>query len=133
MTIAPQLGVFVSLDDARRLLALIDSASRVARPSAAAADVARRLRQSVESCAKLSPAQENPQSAVHSGVGPIHSGRHDHLTAAEAARILGCTPANLRDLRRRGVLAGQQVGREWLYRADEVHARAERRSGHRPS
>ncbi|SOX53703.1 DNA-binding protein [Mycobacterium ahvazicum] len=49
------------------------------------------------------------------------------IDTAAAARILGCTPGNVRDLRRRGVLSGYRVGGRWAYPAEAVMRRAAER------
>ena len=56
-----------------------------------------------------------------------HTKPYDLLDTGEAASILGCTPANVRDLARRGSLRGHRAGGRWLYPAASVVARAERR------
>jgi hypothetical protein len=48
------------------------------------------------------------------------------ISSAEAANILGCSPGNVRDLRRRGVLPARSSGGRWLYKASDVVRRAER-------
>lgn len=60
-----------------------------------------------------------------------HAGAYDLLDSAEAAAILGCTPANVRDLARRGRLAAHRAGRGWVYPARAVIALAERRAASR--
>lgn len=53
---------------------------------------------------------------------------HDDLLDSDgAATRLGCGPANVRDLARRGRLPGQRVAGRWLFRADVVDAH--RRAG----
>ncbi|WP_167373992.1 helix-turn-helix domain-containing protein [Mycobacterium paraffinicum] len=56
---------------------------------------------------------------------------YDLVTSGEAARILGISAHGVRDLRRRGVLAGHHTGTRWLYPLRIVEARAERRAAKR--
>lgn len=44
------------------------------------------------------------------------------LTPSEAADLLACDPATLRELRARGRLVGVKEGRTWRYRAADVIA-----------
>ena len=44
----------------------------------------------------------------------------DLVDTAEAGRILGCGAHNIRDLRRRGALHGERVGRSWWFDRGEV-------------
>lgn len=46
---------------------------------------------------------------------------HDLLDTATAARLLGCTTGNVRDLARRGTLPAHRTGGRWLLEADAVH------------
>ncbi|MFG1785684.1 helix-turn-helix domain-containing protein [Rhodococcus oryzae] len=48
---------------------------------------------------------------------------HEFVDTATAAEVLGCTPANVRYLVRRGTLPGRRVGGRWLVSADAIHAR----------
>lgn len=56
---------------------------------------------------------------------------YDLVDTGEAARILGCTPANVRDLARRGRLRAHRAGRGWVYPAASVVALSERRAAQR--
>lgn len=49
------------------------------------------------------------------------------ISSAEAARILHCTSANVRDLHRRGRLPARRVGGRWIFDARDVAALAARR------
>ena len=49
---------------------------------------------------------------------------HDLLSSEEAAAVLGCSPSNVRDLLRRGVLPGHRTGGRWLLERDAVQLRA---------
>lgn len=78
-------------------------------------------------------ASDSTRSA--SGVGghlsSSHSGMYDLVDSVEAARILGCTPQNVRDLARRGRLPAHRAGRGWVYPAQAVAERAERQAAKR--
>ncbi|TWS26620.1 helix-turn-helix domain-containing protein [Tsukamurella sputi] len=53
---------------------------------------------------------------------------HDLLDSAETARILGIKPHAARALARRGTVPAYRVGERWLYPAQDVVRRAERRA-----
>lgn len=57
-----------------------------------------------------------------------HVALYDLVDSAEAARILGCTAANVRDLARRGRIPRHRAGRGWVYPAASVVALAEKRA-----
>lgn len=42
------------------------------------------------------------------------------LTTAQAAERLGLTPGRIRQLARAGVLRSVKIGRDWLYRLEDV-------------
>ncbi|AUM17200.1 MULTISPECIES: helix-turn-helix domain-containing protein [Rhodococcus] len=48
---------------------------------------------------------------------------HELVDTVTAARILGCTPENVRSLCRRGRLDAQQAGGRWLIPVTAVHER----------
>jgi hypothetical protein len=75
--------------------------------NASSADVGNR-----ESCADVSDA----------GAGPSRSAQFDRdlLNAAEVAKEVGCTPANVRDLVRRGRLVPARC-RPYMFTATEAH------------
>lgn len=52
---------------------------------------------------------------------------HEHVDTAEAARIIGCSAANVRDLCRRGVLPSRRSGHRWLPYAHAVQQYADYR------
>lgn len=52
---------------------------------------------------------------------------HAVLNTTQAARILQCTPANVRDLARRQVLPARRSGGRWVYPAEAVQRRAAER------
>lgn len=59
---------------------------------------------------------------------PVDAGPYDLVDTDEAARILGCSTGNVRDLARRGKLAGHRASGRWLYPAAAVIARSERQA-----
>ncbi|ASW99443.1 DNA-binding protein [Mycobacterium intracellulare subsp. chimaera] len=69
---------------------------------------------------------------ISSGTEPLIFGwlqpRFAPLAATEAARIIGCSTANVRYLRARGVLPAHRAGSRWLYPAAPVVDYAERRA-----
>lgn len=129
--IAAQHGVYLTVDDAGYLADALDHVCRTAHPSARLADLARRLR---KSCAALTPTQEigrNHLRDVQSELDVSDHRAYDLLDTDEAARLLGCSAANVRDLVRRGRLPGHRAGNRWLLPARVVVERAERQAARR--
>lgn len=87
-----------------------------------------------KACASASDSGRNTDVDVRT-VGAqqdsAHIALYDLVDSGEAARILGCTPANVRDLARRGRLPAHRAGRGWLYPAAAVVARSERQAAKR--
>jgi hypothetical protein len=92
-------GVLLDADDARYLADLLDHLCITARPSARLAHVAARLR---KSCDSLTPTQGNRLRGVQPEPDASQHAPYDLVDTDEAARLLGCSPANVRDLIRRG-------------------------------
>lgn len=88
--------------------------------------------------AKLHKAAENASASGRTGSisGSLRATQHDSdndadyatVGTGEAARILGCTPGNVRDLARRGRLTVTHTGTRWRFDAQAVIALAERRA-----
>lgn len=72
------------------------------------------------SCAGVSEPLASPPPAARSP--------HDLLDTAAVAGRLDCGPANVRDLRARGVLPATRVGGRWLFSEPDVVAELERRA-----
>lgn len=121
MTIQRFAGVMLDIDEARYLVAALEHASRVARPSPRVADITRRLRLACGSAKETQVCCALPTDLRHLGA-------HDLLTAGEVARIIGCTTANVRYLRGRNQLPAHRAGNRWLYPAEPVVVYAERRA-----
>lgn len=68
----------------------------------------------------------NVKSCGAHGEDPGHDAGYATVTTAEAARILGTTPGNVRDLARRGRLRAQRPRGRWLYDTAAVELLAER-------
>jgi len=124
-------GVLLDADDARYLLGALDAllAERTASPRLNA--LVARLRRIAE---KLAPTQEDTPLDVRKVDGQGDSGHiapYDLVDTREAAAILGCTSANVRDLARRGKLPRHRAGRGWVYPAASVVALAEKRAAKR--
>lgn len=52
----------------------------------------------------------------------VHADLRDFVDTKQAASIIGCSPANVRDLARRGTLSGRRVSGRWFYPKDAVVA-----------
>ncbi|KUI13456.1 hypothetical protein AU191_16840 [Mycolicibacterium acapulense] len=129
--IAAQHGVYLTVDDAAYLADVLDHVCRTVHPSARLADLARRLR---KSCVALTPTQESSRNHlrdVHSEPDVSHHAAYDLLDTDEAARLLNCSAANIRDLVRRGRLPAHRAGNRWLIPARLVVERAERQAARR--
>ena len=121
--------LILTTDDAADLLAVLDAAVRVTRPNAKADHLIRELRRTVD---KLTPAQGDSRPrklGVQFEPAPAHTAHHDLVDSAEAAKLLGITPAGVRWLADNGRLPGQRVAGRWLFRIDVVAARAAKRAG----
>lgn len=124
-------GVLLGAEDARFLVDALDALLVDRRPSPRLADVIARLRRTA---GKLASAQENTDAGARTFGAQQDSGHtaaYDLVDTGEAAAILGCTPANVRDLARRGRLPAHRAGRGWVYPARSVEVLAEQRAAHR--
>lgn len=97
--------------------ALADFEARLRKAFASASDSACDTRAGVRT---VGPQGDSSEHALY-----------DLVDTREAAAILGCTPANVRDLARRGRLPAHRAGRGWVYPAAAVVALAERRAAQR--
>lgn len=95
------------------------------RPSAQLVDAQAKLRNAAVSASGSARNGSTSVSYVGGRRGSVHSGAYDLVDSGEAARILGCTPANVRDLARRGRLPSHRAGGRWLYPAAAVEQRAQ--------
>jgi hypothetical protein len=129
--ITAQQGVFITADDAALLADVLDTACRTMRPSARVADLARRLRQTVDRAAPASDGANGSANARAPQPDPGDIRAHDLLTAGDAARVIECTTANIRYLREHGHLPAHRAGSRWLYPAAAVVDYAERRASKR--
>jgi excisionase family DNA binding protein len=95
-----------------------------------------KLRRTVASLALRDPAPDDgrcpePPAQTASLRAPqrdsVDAGPHD-LGTGEAARIIGCTPGNVRDLARRGRLAATDTGTRWRFDSAAVTDYAARRA-----
>lgn len=95
------------------------------RPSQQLVDTQSKLRKAAVS-ASVSVQNEGPRvRSLGQHHDPPQGGLYDLVDSVAAARILGCTPANVRDLARRGRLPAHRAGSRWLYPAAAVVERAE--------
>lgn len=124
-------GLLLAPDDARYLLDALDALLSDRRASPRLADFVARLRRSA---GKLASTQENTcvdVSIVGAQQDSAHTAAYDLVDSGEAARILGCTPANVRDLARRGRLPRHRAGGRWVYPARSVEGLATERAAKR--
>lgn len=124
-------GVLLAPEDARYLLDALDALLSDRRASPRLADFVARLRRSA---GKLSSTQDDTcvdVSKVGAQRDSVHTATYDLVDSGEAARILGCTPANVRDLASRGRLPRYQAGGRWVYPARSVEQLAARRAAKR--
>ncbi len=87
-----------------------------------------------KACANASDASKDTSvdvSKVGAQWDSAHTAAYDLVDSNEAARILGCTPANVRDLARRGRLPRHRAGGRWVYPARSVEQLAARRGAKR--
>jgi hypothetical protein len=125
-------GVMLGADDAAFLIEMFEQLrKRGLNVAGRLADFEARLR---KACANVSSRAENSCADV-SKVGEQqdsgHAAPYDLVDSGEAARILGCTSANVRDLARRGTLPRHRAGRGWVYPAASVIALSEKRAAGR--
>ncbi|WP_083198678.1 helix-turn-helix domain-containing protein [Mycobacterium malmoense] len=136
VSVSAQHGLFVTIDDALFIADRLDEICDRTNPAPARlAHLSRRLRQA---CVSLTPTQENtaPERPNHlRGVpfdpDPSDYARYGLVETDEAARTLGCSTANVRDLIRRGRLPARHVGRRWLVSSRAVVELAERKAAGR--
>lgn len=123
-------GVVLDVSEAAVLADTIeDLCRRTGRhPSGRLGPIVAKLRKVVANTDGLTP-----KSVSLLGNQPVSSSHcaYDLVTSGEAARILGISAHGVRDLRRRGILAGHYTGTRWLYPLRVVEARAERQAARR--
>jgi hypothetical protein len=123
-------GVLLGPEDAQYLLAALDALLQDRRASGKLTDFIARLRRA-ETLASAQVIACADARKVDTQQDSDHLGLYDLVDTAEAAAILGCTPANVRDLARRGRLPRHRAGRGWVYPARSVVVLAEKRAAQR--
>lgn len=103
---------------------VLEHAARVGRPSARVDDLIRRLRRAAGPSEDANEAAKGKRPQPDPG----HLRVHDLVDTAHAARIIGCSTANVRYLRARGVLPAHRAGSRFLFPAQPVVEYAERRA-----
>ncbi|WP_448440399.1 helix-turn-helix domain-containing protein [Mycobacterium paraintracellulare] len=103
--------------------------------SARLAHLSKRLRQA---CVSLTPTQEKTGSdrrnhlrGVTFDLEPGDYVRYDVVETDEAAELLGCSAANVRDLIRRDRLPARRTGNRWLVSSSAVVELAQRKAARR--
>lgn len=121
-------GVVLEVSEAAVLVAAIDDLClRTGRqPSGRLGVILAKMRKSV---AKTGDSTPKTASLRDNSADPGEHCAYDLVSTGEAARILGCTPNNVRDLRRRGQLPAHHTGTRWLYPLRVVAARANKHTG----
>ena len=127
MTIQRVSGVLLDVDDARYVASALDHLCATGPQPARLAHIAKQLRKAVANASPAASLRASQRDSSQSA----NCGTYDLLTAGEVAEALDCTLANVRDLRRRGQLPAHRAGREFLYPALPVLARAERKAQRR--
>ena len=112
MLYLPHGGIVISTRDAHLLATTVFSAADFAHQRGARLDP-RILSLAVDITSALG-ASEEPSPQLNE---PIE---HEHIDASEAAKILNCSPRNVRDLAKRKRLPGTKVAGSWQFLRDEV-------------
>lgn len=123
-------GVLLDMSEAAVLVATIDDLCRRAgrQPTGRLGPLITKLRRAV---AQTGDSATKTARLFGTVANPAEDCTYELVTTGDAARILGCTPNNVRDLRRRGQLPALHTGTRWLYPARLVIDRAERRATRR--
>lgn len=123
-------GVLLEVSEAEVLVATIEDLCRRTgrQPSGRLGPIVAKMRKVV---ANTGDSDTKTASLLGNTADSGQSSAYDLVTTGEAARIIGCTPNNVRDLRRRGQLPAHHTGTRWLYPLRMVEARAERQAAHR--
>jgi hypothetical protein len=124
-------GAVLTPGEVDYVLAAFDVLLRGRRPSAQLAAFVDKLRKSGAAAYASALQADTRVSHISELRDPAHPAKHDLVDTAEAATILGVSPAGVRDLCRRGRLAGYRAGGRWLCPVGAVVARAERQAARR--
>ncbi|WP_280354289.1 helix-turn-helix domain-containing protein [Nocardia otitidiscaviarum] len=125
-------GVFLTPDDADYIARALDLLRKQLRannaaPSAKLDMVTERIARSAANARvprrNASPCVSHARAHEESAEDPVYG----WITTAEAARILGCTPGNVRDRARRKTLPAHLAGGRWVYPAEAIIRLAEHR------
>lgn len=112
-------GLLLDTDDARFLGSCLDTLLRLlSEKRLAPAPRVRALARLLTSAADSGRGTPEPDHADDLSVSS-----HELVDTVTAARLLGCTPENVRALCRRGRLDAQQAGGRWLIPVTAVHER----------
>lgn len=116
-------GVFVDSEDARKIVRALRLFHGMlpkvgSRPTEEFEELLARLGTAVHASIPAVHASESTDGA-HS----LQSFDHEFVDTITAARVLGCTPGNVRDRARRGTLPAVQVGGRWLVSTAGLHGR----------
>jgi excisionase family DNA binding protein len=126
-------GTLLSSEDADYVAKALDLLRGIltdqgSRPTPRLDAVAEKLRRTVAKTGVSGPKTGADARFVASqGNSADHQG-YAFVDTDQAARILGCSTNNVRDLARRGALPARQAGGRWIFDAEAVMRRAERRT-----
>lgn len=121
-------GILIDVEEAGFLADVLEHAARIGGPSPKVDHLIRRLRRAVGEAGLASGGANETANIKRPQPDPGHLRAYDLLAAADAARIIGCSTANVRYLRARGHLPAHRAGSRWLYPAAPVVEYAERRA-----
>ena len=119
-----------ALDELARLMAARrdEHGNRTpSRPSPRLATITAKLRRVAHNGSRM---EATASGRVTTGDDSEHHAAHE-VTPTVAARMLGCTPRNVRDLAARGRVRARRVGGRWVLDAAAVDAYAARRAADR--
>ncbi|MEV6096033.1 helix-turn-helix domain-containing protein [Nocardia sp. NPDC051981] len=130
---ATRPGVVLDLDDAawvaRALAHLVDRINRDPGvvPGARLVAVTERLTRACEIARRTTSAASHGASSALVEPEAADDAAYEWITAVEAARILGCSPANVRDRAQRGTLPARRAGGRWVLPAAAIERAAQQR------
>ncbi|MDC8982163.1 helix-turn-helix domain-containing protein [Mycobacterium marinum] len=124
-------GVMISVADARYVLAALEALLTGRSPSAQLSQFIGQLRKTVVRASDSGSDTSVDVRKLGLQQDSGHHGLYDLVDSGEAAAIIGCTSANVRDLGKRGRIPRYLAGGRWVYPVASVIAWAERKAAKR--